>query len=78
MGVRWMGIKSFGLPPKHFNPSTLFRVTITVMKHYEQKQLREKKVYVAYCFISQFIFTGNQSRNSNRAGSWRQELMQKV
>jgi hypothetical protein len=33
-----------------------------------------RRAYLAYS-TPQFIITGSQDRNSNRAGSWRQELM---
>lgn len=33
----------------------LVRITAAVMKHYAQKQIREKKVYSAYTSTSQFI-----------------------
>ena len=50
-----------------------------VMKHDQKskKQVREKRVYLVYSSISLFYIEGSQDRNSNRAGSWRQELMQK-
>jgi hypothetical protein len=34
-------------------------------------------VYLAYSSTSQFIIEGSQDRNSSRAGTWRQELMQR-
>ena len=33
-------------------------------------------VYLAYTSTSLFITEGSQDRNSNQAGTWRQELMQ--
>jgi hypothetical protein len=47
------------------------------MKHCEQKQIGEERVYVAYSSSSLFFNEGSQNRNSSRAGTWRQELMQK-
>jgi hypothetical protein len=44
-----------------------------MMKHHEQKQVEEGRVYVAYTSIIE----GSQHRNSNRAETWRQELMQR-
>jgi hypothetical protein len=37
----------------------------------------EERVYLAYTSISLFIIKERQDRNSNRAGNWRQELMQR-
>ena len=42
-----------------------------------KKQVGEERVYSAYTSISLLIIEGSQDRNSNRAGSWRQELMQR-
>jgi hypothetical protein len=39
-----------------------------------KKQVAKERVYLAYVFIFHFIITGSQSRNSSRAGTWRQEL----
>jgi hypothetical protein len=47
------------------------------MKHQNQKQLGEEGVYLAYNSTSLFTTEGRQGRNSNRAGTWRLELMQK-
>jgi hypothetical protein len=35
------------------------RVFIVMMKHHEQKQAREERVYVAYISISLFIIEGS-------------------
>jgi hypothetical protein len=53
------------------------RVTIAVMKHHDQKQPGEERVCLAYSPISLFTTEGRQDRNSNRAETWRQRLMQK-
>ena len=53
------------------------RVTITVMKPHDQKQLREERVSSASTSPSLFITEGSQGRNPNTAGTWRQELMQR-
>jgi hypothetical protein len=37
----------------------------------------EERFYLAYIFISLFIIEGSQDRNSNNAGTWRQELLQR-
>jgi hypothetical protein len=40
-----------------------------------KKQLEEEKVYLSYISTVQSISEGSQDRNSNRTGTWRQELM---
>jgi hypothetical protein len=45
--------------------SVLVRVPIAVIKHHDQKQVGEEKVYSAYAFISQIIIKGSHDRNSN-------------
>ena len=47
-----------------------------MMKH-SKKQVGEERVYLAYTSTFLFITEGCQDRNSNRAGSQRQELMQR-
>jgi hypothetical protein len=42
-----------------------------------KKQVGEERIYSAYTPTFLFITKGSQDRNSHRAGSWRQELMQK-
>jgi hypothetical protein len=42
-----------------------------------KKQVGEERIYLAYTSMLLFIIEGSQDRNSNRAGSWRQELMQR-
>jgi hypothetical protein len=42
-----------------------------------KKQVEEERVYSAYTSILLFIIKGSQDRNSHRAGTWRQELMQR-
>jgi hypothetical protein len=41
-----------------------------------KRQIGEKSIYLAYTSTLLFI-KGSQDRNWKRAGSWRQELMQK-
>jgi hypothetical protein len=41
-----------------------------------KKQVGEERVYSAYTSTLLFITKGGQDRNSHRAGTWRQELMQ--
>jgi hypothetical protein len=47
------------------------------MKHHDKKQVGEKRLYLAYMFTSLFIIKGNQDRNSHRAETQKQELMQR-
>jgi hypothetical protein len=42
-----------------------------------RKQVGEERVYSAYTSTLLFIIKGSQDRNSHRAGTWRQELMQR-
>ena len=51
-----------------------FRVSIAVMKHYNQKESWEESVYLAYTFHTVVYHWRN--RNSNSSGTWRQEMMQ--
>jgi hypothetical protein len=48
------------------------------MKHHDQKQGGEERIYVAYIATSQFIIKRNQGKNSLRAQTWRQELMPRL
>lgn len=36
-----------------------------------------RKGFISFPFVSQFIVEGIEGRNLNRAGTWRQELMQR-
>jgi hypothetical protein len=47
------------------------RVSIAVTKHHDEKTSWMGKGLLGYTFTSQ----GSQDRNSNRARTWRQELM---
>jgi hypothetical protein len=49
------------------------RVCISVQNTMTKKQIGEERIYSAYTFT--LLFTTN--RNSHRAGTWRQELMQR-
>jgi hypothetical protein len=42
-----------------------------------KKQIGEERVYSAYISTLLFITKGSQDRSSHRAGTWRQELMQR-
>jgi hypothetical protein len=46
-----------------------------MMKYPDWKQLGKERVYLAYTSTPQPVIKGNQSRNSKRAGAWKQELM---
>jgi hypothetical protein len=41
-------------------------------------QVEEERVYSVYTSALLFITRGSQDRNLNRAGFWRQELMQRL
>jgi hypothetical protein len=55
----------------------LVNVTLAVLKHHDQKQLEEKGVYSTYISTSLFIIKRSQDRNTNKAGTWSQQLMQR-
>ena len=38
----------------------------------------EERVYLAYASLSLFIKKGSQDRNTNRAGTWREKMMQRL
>jgi hypothetical protein len=42
-----------------------------------EKAIWEEMVYLAYTSTLLFIIEGSQDRNSSRAGTWRQEMMQR-
>jgi hypothetical protein len=42
-----------------------------------KKQVVEERIYLVYVSTLLFITKGSQDRNSHRAGTWRQELMQR-
>jgi hypothetical protein len=42
-----------------------------------KRQLEEERVYLAYISTALFVIERSQDRNSSRAGSWRQRLMQR-
>ena len=50
-------------------------VRVAEMKHCDQ--LGEIKVYFTSCFSPQFIVEISEVRNSSRAGTWRQEPLQR-
>jgi hypothetical protein len=49
----------------------LVRANIAVMKHRDQRQVGEERVYLAY------TLNPCSSLKEGRAGTWRQELMQR-
>lgn len=55
----------------------LVTVPTAMKKHHDQKQHEEERVYSAYASTSLSIVEGSQNRNSDRAGTWKQELMQR-
>jgi hypothetical protein len=42
-----------------------------------KKHIGEERVYSVYTSTLLFIIKGSQDRNSHRAGTWRQELIQR-
>ncbi|EGV95223.1 hypothetical protein I79_009681 [Cricetulus griseus] len=40
-----------------------------MMKHHDQKQHGEERIYLTYVSTPQFIIKGNQCRNSSREGT---------
>jgi hypothetical protein len=57
--------------------TVLVRVSIPAQNIMTKKQVGEERVYSVYTFTLLFITKGSQDRNSHRAGTWRQELMQR-
>jgi hypothetical protein len=51
-------------------------VIIAVIKHHDQKQVGEERVHLAVFSTALSIIKVSQGRDSNRAGSLSQELMQ--
>jgi hypothetical protein len=47
------------------------------MKHQVQKASWGGRDYLTYTSISLLIIKGSQDRNLNKAGTWKQELMQR-
>lgn len=47
------------------------------MKYHDPQQTLEEKAYLVYTSVSQSIIEGSQDGKVNKAGKWRQELMQK-
>lgn len=52
-------------------------VTVVVMEHFDQKHSGKERVYFAYSFSLVFIIKHSPHRNTNRAGTWRPELIQR-
>ena len=55
---------------------SLVRVIVAVMNH-DQKQVQEVRLYLAHTSKLLLITKGSHERNSSKAGTQRQELMQK-
>ena len=55
----------------------LVLVSIVAKERHDQKARWEERAYPAYTCTALFIVKGSQDRNSNRSGTWRQELMQR-
>ena len=58
-------------------PGVLVRVSIPGQTIMSKKQVGEERVYSVYTSTLLFITKGSPDRNSHRAGTWRQELMQR-
>jgi hypothetical protein len=55
----------------------LVRVCIPAQNIMTKKQVEEKRIYSTYTSTLLFMTKGSQDRNSHRAGTWRQDLMQR-
>jgi hypothetical protein len=62
---------------KSRKPSYLSQVSIPAQNIMTKKQAGEERVYLGYTFTLLFTNKGSQNRNSDRVGTWRQELMQR-
>jgi hypothetical protein len=57
---------------------TTFLVKVSISaQNITKKQVGEERVYYAYNSTLLLITKGSQDRNSQRAGTWRQKLMQR-
>ena len=63
--------------PNKMEHGGYMRVSTAVMKDHIQKQLGEERMLFGSHFHITVIFQGGQDRNSNRAGTWRQPVMQR-
>jgi hypothetical protein len=55
--------------------SVLVRVSIPAQNIMSKKQVAKERVYSAYTSMLLIISKGSQDKNSQRAETWRQELM---
>lgn len=53
----------------------LIRVSIAAMKHHDLKAVWGERVYLSYTYTLLFTIEGCQDRNSNKTGTWRQEMI---
>ena len=60
-----------------YNMSVLVRISIPEQNIMTKKQVGEERAYSAYTCTLLFITKGSQDRSSHKAGTWRQELMQR-
>jgi hypothetical protein len=70
-------VKKISFFPNSVLQGVLVRVCIPAQHIMTKKQILEERVFSVYTSTLLFITKGSQDRNSNRAGTWRQELMQK-
>lgn len=54
-----------------------FKVSITGMKHHDQKQFGEENNCSTCAFTTLFVVKGSQDKNLSGAEVWRQELMER-
>ena len=79
----WRLQRVFLSAPFSFLPSlprfhtVLVRVSIPAQNIVTKKQVREERVYSAYTSTLESSSNGSQDRNSHRAGTWKQELIQR-
>jgi hypothetical protein len=64
-------------PLVHFYTPVLIRVPIPAQNIRFKKQLGEERMYSAYTSMLLFITKGIQDWYSQKAGTWKQELMQR-
>ena len=61
--------KELHLSPNKKLLAVFVRISTKIMKHHDQNQVVEERVYLAYTSTALFITEGSQNRNSNMAGT---------
>jgi len=59
------------------SPTGLVQVTTARMKRHDLRRLGEERVYFTHSSTEQVTIQSSEGRNSHRAGTWRQELIQR-